>query len=208
MKNSKIVIVDYGMGNLRSVQKAFEACGASAQITSKPKDLEKASKIVLPGVGAFAHAMNELKKRKLIEVLKNKVRSGAPYLGICLGLQLLFSESEEGGRVKGLGLISGHVVKFKTKLKIPHMGWNTLQTSKKNCPILEKIKPRDYFYFVHSFFGIPEDRSLILSQTGYGQNFCSALWKGNLFATQFHPEKSQEPGLQIIKNFIRFSPKD
>ena len=205
-----IVIVDYGMGNLRSVEKAFEANGARPKVSSLIKDIEKAEKLVVPGVGAFTHAMKELKARGLVEPIKEKIQSGSPYLGVCLGLQLLFSRSEEGERVKGLDLIPGTVVRFKgkpfdtaqNKLKVPHMGWNTLETKKSACPILKRVKKSDYFYFVHSYHGVPEDKSWVLTRTSYGADFCSAVWKGNIFATQFHPEKSQGPGLRIIKNFI------
>jgi len=203
-----IAIVDYGMGNLRSVQKAFEHCGAKPVITSRARDIEKAGKLVLPGVGAFTQAMHELKKRKLVETLKEKIRGGTPYLGLCLGLQLLFSSSDEGAHVKGLDLISGTVRRFPATgrckhLKIPHMGWNTLRVRKKNCPLFKGFKETDYFYFVHSYYGVPEDKSWILSTTRYGTEFCSAIWKGNIFATQFHPEKSQTAGLKLIKNFVR-----
>ena len=197
-----IVIVDYGMGNLRSVEKAFEANGARPKVSSLVKDIEKAQKLVVPGVGAFTHAMRELKSRQLIEPIKEKIQSGAPYLGVCLGLQLLFSRSEEGEHVKGLGIIPGNVVRFKGKLKIPHMGWNTLETKKSGCPILKRVRASDYFYFVHSYHGVPEDKSWVLTRTAYGADFCSAIWKDNIFATQFHPEKSQAAGLRIIKNFI------
>lgn len=201
-----IVIVDYGMGNLRSVQKAFEAGGARPRISSSAKDIEKAERLVVPGVGAFTHAMKELRSRKLIEPIRDKVRSGAPYLGLCLGLQLLFSESEEGERMRGLDLIPGRVVRFRGKLKIPHMGWNTLDVKKKSCPMLKGIDGKDYFYFVHSYYGVPEQRSSTLATTAYGKDFCSAVWQDNIFATQFHPEKSQEAGLKIIKNFIQCKP--
>ena len=197
-----IVIVDYGMGNLRSVEKAFEASGARPKVSSLVKDIEKAGKLVVPGVGAFTHAMKELKARGLVEPIKEKIKSGAPYLGVCLGLQLLFSRSEEGERVKGLDIIPGNVVRFQGKLKVPHMGWNTLKAKKSACPILKRVKSDDYFYFVHSYHGEPEDKSWVLTRTAYGEDFCSAVWKGNIFATQFHPEKSQDAGLRIIKNFI------
>ena len=197
-----IVIVDYGMGNLRSVEKAFEASGAKPKISSSIKDIEKADKLIVPGVGAFTHAMQELKARKLVEPIKEKIESGAPYLGICLGLQLLFSHSEEGEHAKGFDVVAGSVIRFKGKMKIPHMGWNTLELKKKSCPILKRIKSDEHFYFVHSYYGVPEDPSWVLAHTVYGARFCSAIWKNNIFATQFHPEKSQGPGLQIIKNFI------
>lgn len=203
---SDIVIVDYGMGNLRSVQKAFEACGAKPVIASSRTAVERADKIVLPGVGAFTHAMRELGRLRLVEPLKEKIEAGTPYLGLCLGLQLLFSKSEEGQKVNGLGIIPGVVRKFRGSMKIPHMGWNTLELTKKNCPVFKGVKPQDHFYFVHSYFGVPEDPSWVEARTSYGQTFCSAVWKGNVFATQFHPEKSQKAGLRIIKNFIGYNP--
>ena len=192
------------MGNLRSVQKAFEVCGAKPKVTSSPADIEKADKIILPGVGAFGQAMHELKKMKLIGALKDKIKSGAPYLGLCLGLQLLFSSSEEG-HVKGLGILPGKVKRFSAKsLKVPHMGWNTVSARKKNCPILKSVHATDYFYFVHSFYAAPEEKDVMLTSTRYGLEFCSSVWKGNIFATQFHPEKSQSAGLNIIKNFVAY----
>ncbi len=198
-----IVIVDYGMGNLRSVQKAFERAGVSPKISSSPRDIERAGKIVLPGVGAFTHAMRELKRLRLVGPLRERLAANAPYLGLCLGLQLLFSRSEEGSRVAGLGVIEGRVRRFRTRLKVPHMGWNTLEVRKSGCPIFKGIGASEYFYFVHSFYGVPEDRSWTLAVTPYGARFCSAVWKGNIFATQFHPEKSQAAGLRLIENFVR-----
>ncbi len=197
-----IAIVDYGMGNLRSVQKAFERNGAKAKITSSPDDIRKADKLVLPGVGAFDCAMHELKKRKLVKPIKDKIKSGAPYLGLCLGLQLLFESSQEGGAKKGLGIIPGTVKRFRGDMKIPHMGWNTVELKKKNCPLFKGLKDKDYFYFVHSYYAVPKESGWILATTRYGVNFCSAIWKDNIFATQFHPEKSQASGLKIIRNFI------
>ncbi len=203
-----IAIVDYGMGNLRSVQKAFEKNGAHPKVTSSKNDIEKAEKIVLPGVGAFTSAMKQLKHLKLAEPLTQKIKSGTPYLGLCLGLQLLFSRSEEGEKAKGLDVISGDVRRFRGGMKIPHMGWNTVRFKKKDCPVFRNIHDEDYFYFVHSYFGVPEDRSWILTTTEYGKAFCSAVWKDNIFATQFHPEKSQESGLRVIKNFLDYKPKN
>ena len=201
-----IVIVDYGMGNLRSVEKAFEACGARPKITSDPRVVEKADKIILPGVGAFTHAMRELKKRKLVEPIREKIKAGTPYLGLCLGLQLLFTESEEGSGLKGLGIIEGPVKRFSHKLKVPRMGWNTVGLKKKNCPLFRGISKEAYFYFVHSYYGVPRDKSWVLTTTDYGVKFCSSVWKDHVFATQFHPEKSQKQGLQMIKNFINYQP--
>ena len=199
-----IVLVDYGMGNLRSVQKAFQYYGADLKTSSLKKDVEKAGKIVLPGVGAFTHAMKELRRRGLVDLLKEKIRDGTPYLGLCLGLQLLFTESEEGRKVKGFGIIEGRVRRFRGTLKVPHMGWNTLKLAKKNCPVLKGVQDQDYFYFVHSYYGVPRDTSWVAATTKYGVSFCSAVWKENIFATQFHPEKSQSSGLRIIKNFIDY----
>ena len=198
-----IALVDYGMGNLRSVQKAFEICGAKPKITSSVADIEKADKIILPGVGAFGQAMLELKKRKLAGVLKDKVQSGTPYLGLCLGLQLLFSSSEEGD-VKGLDILPGKVKRLRGDLKIPHMGWNTLNLQKKDCPLMEGVRPADHFYFVHSFYAAPGDKDTTLSTTHYGIDFCSSIWRDNIFATQFHPEKSQQAGLKLVKNFVAY----
>lgn len=199
-----IVLVDYGMGNLRSVQKAFEVCGAKVKISSSASDIANASKIVLPGVGAFGEAMRELKKRGLVAVLKKKIEQGTPYLGLCLGLQLLFEKSDEG-RTPGFGVIKGSVKRFKGNYKIPHMGWNNLKLGRSSGAILKSAKEKDYFYFVHSYFAEPKDKSVIAATTSYGgKEFCSAIAKGNLFATQFHPEKSQAAGLKIIKNFIQY----
>lgn len=201
-----IVLIDYGMGNLRSVQKAFELKGAKPKISADPGDIEKAEKIVLPGVGAFDHAMREIEKRKLTGPLKEKIRAGTPFLGLCLGLQLLFDSSEEtdgGKKSKGLGIIPGAVKRFKGAMKIPHMGWNTVEFKKKECPLFKKIPNAEYFYFVHSYYVLPKDSSWAASTTRYGIDFCSSVWKDNVFATQFHPEKSQSAGLGMIGNFIK-----
>ena len=199
-----IVLVDYGMGNLRSVEKAFEAQGAAPKLTSDPADIEKADKIILPGVGAFGQAMHELKKRKLADVLKEKILAGTPYLGLCLGLQLLFSSSEEGN-VKGLGILPGRVKRFKGNLKVPHMGWNTLTLKQSHCPLMEDVRRDDYFYFVHSYYAAPEEKGDVLAVTRYGTDFCSAVRRDNIFATQFHPEKSQVAGQRIVHNFAAYA---
>jgi imidazole glycerol-phosphate synthase subunit HisH len=201
MMNRPIVIIDYGMGNLRSVEKAFEKAGARVTVSSKPADIRKAGKLVLPGVGAFSHAMKELKRRKLVKPILEKIEAGTPYLGLCLGLQLLFQSSEEGPE-RGLGVFKGRVKKFKHGLKVPHMGWNSLAVEQKKCPIFKGITPKDYFYFVHSFYAVPSDKNVAASATPYGMDFCSAVWKNNVYATQFHPEKSQAAGQRIIKNFV------
>jgi glutamine amidotransferase len=201
---SKIVIIDYGMGNLRNVQKGFEWVGFEARVTRNKKEIEKASAIVLPGVGAFKDCMENLEKFGLIEPLLRSIEKGKPYLGICLGLQILFSESEEFGYQKGLGLIRGKVVKFKPdqEHKVPHMGWNAIE-KKMEVPFLQGIESGDFFYFVHSYYVIPEEPQGVSTLTNYGIPFVSSIWKENLFVTQFHPEKSQQKGLRILENFAK-----
>jgi glutamine amidotransferase len=198
------VIIDYGMGNLRNVQKGFEKVGFEAKLTRNKKEIGSASAIVLPGVGAFKDCMGNLENYGLIEPLLGSIESGKPYLGICLGLQILFSESEEFGSHKGLDLIRGKVVKFKPnpERKVPHMGWNTIE-KEKEVPFLQGIESGDFFYFVHSYYVIPEEAEWISTFTTYGKSFVSSIWKGNLFATQFHPEKSQQKGLRILENFAK-----
>ena len=195
-----ITIINYGMGNLRSVQKGFEKVGFPAIVTNKPEGILKASKIVLPGVGAFKQAMESLSNLNLIDPLISMIKKGTPYLGICLGLQLLFTESKEFGDYNGLNLIKGKVKKFPSKVKIPHMGWNSINITKKS-PLYKSINNKTYFYFVHSYYADPVDRDNILSSTEYGIKFTSAIAVDNIFATQFHPEKSQLEGLKILKNF-------
>ena len=205
-----IIVVDYGMGNLRSVSKALESLGAPVRVTSDPTEVAAASKVILPGVGAFGAAMDELRRRQLVEPIKAAIAAGKPYLGICLGLQLLFEHSEEGN-TNGLGVLRGTVKRFPTgtSLKVPHMGWNQIQrqaTSDKRqqngCPLLKDIPDGSYFYFVHSYYGVPQEGSVVALETEYGTRFASMIWKGQLFATQFHPEKSQALGLRLLKNFI------
>ncbi len=197
------------MGNLRSVEKAFEQSGEKPRITSSRFEIERAHKIVLPGVGAFDAAMRELERRKLLKVVRQRIEEGVPYLGLCLGLQILLSKSEESDRkggIEGLNIIKGVVRRFRGRLKIPHMGWNTVSFKTKSCAILDNVKAKDHFYFVHSYYADPEDSSVIAATTPYGRDFCSVLCKDNIYATQFHPEKSQRAGLRIIKNFIRLKP--
>ncbi|MFA5339625.1 MAG: imidazole glycerol phosphate synthase subunit HisH [Candidatus Omnitrophota bacterium] len=198
-----IVVVDYGMGNLRSVSKALEKAGARVKVSNKPRDILRADKVIVPGVGAFKDAMAELKSRRLIEPIKEFTGRGKPFLGLCLGLQLIFSKSEEGGISKGLDLLKGKVVKFRSKrLKIPHMGWNQL-TIKGNCPLLKGVPEGSYFYFVHSYYAVPADKGCVAAWTGYGVKFPSVVCSDNIYATQFHPEKSQELGLKILRNFVK-----
>jgi glutamine amidotransferase len=199
-----IAIVDYGMGNLRSVEKGFLKVGVEAVVTSNPDDVMKADGVVLPGVGAFRDCMRELTNLSLIDAIVDSIKKGKPYLGICLGLQVLFSESEEFGRCRGLDILRGKVVRFEFSssrfLKVPHMGWNQIRI-RKNNPLLRDIEDNAYFYFVHSYYVVPDDESIISTTTDYGIEFTSMIWKDNICAVQFHPEKSQKVGLQMLRNF-------
>ncbi len=201
-----IAIIDYGMGNLRSVEKGFLKVGVDAKVVTDPRSVNDAEAIVLPGVGAFRDCMKNLDQMKLIEPILKSVRNGKPYLGICLGLQMLFTESEEFGVYKGLDVLKGKVVRFQVDLKVPHMGWNTVRLLGKP-PIFDDIKDESYFYFVHSYYVAPDDKGIIAGTTDYGITFTSMVWKDNIIATQFHPEKSQETGLKILKNFGDFVKK-
>ena len=195
-----IAVIDYGMGNLRSVQKGFERVGFDAVVTSDIKIIESASKIVLPGVGAFTDCMNNLEDRGLVEPVIRGIEKGKPFLGICLGLQLLFEESEEFGNRKGLGVIKGKVKRFpKGDLKVPHMGWNSIKKVK-DTPLLADLADDSYLYFVHSYYVLP-DEDVAATTTDYGMEFTSSIVKDNIFACQFHPEKSQADGLKILKAF-------
>jgi glutamine amidotransferase len=199
-----IAIIDYGMGNLRSVQKGFERMGREAVVTRDPHTILDASKVVLPGVGAFPDCMRNLEEFGLIDAVKQSIASGKPFLGICLGLQLLFTESEEFGISRGLDIIKGKVVRFRgpayNDLKIPHMGWNSLSI-KRRPPAMQDVPDGSNVYFVHSFHVVPEDTGVIATTTNYGIDFVSSVWKDNVFACQFHPEKSQALGLSILKRF-------
>lgn len=199
-----IAIIDYGVGNLRSVQKGFEKVGHKAVITSDPGLISEASSIVLPGVGAFKDAMANLEDLRLIRPIIAAIEAKRPFLGICLGLHLLFTESEEFGHSKGFGLFKGSVKRFKgCGLKIPHIGWNQIRYKRQEVrnQIFSGIPDNSYFYFVHSYYVEPEDESIIATTTDYGVEFASAIWKENIYATQFHPEKSQKMGLAILKAF-------
>ena len=197
-----IAIIDYGAGNLQSVKKAFDFIGAESVITNDPKVILSADKILLPGVGSFGDAMDSMRKNGLVETVKECALSGKPFLGICLGLQLLFEESEESPGVKGLGIFKGKIKKFSSDmgLKIPHIGWNSLETKQKNT-LFKDIPENSYVYFVHSYYLHAEDENDIATVTNYGIDFHSAVGKNNIFATQFHPEKSGDVGLQILRNF-------
>jgi len=197
-----IAIIDYQMGNLRSVQKGFERVGHAAVVTSDPDELAKADKIVLPGVGAFPDAIAELRRRELVGPIREAIDSGKPFLGICLGLQLLFDVGYEGGKHEGLGVLAGEVVRFELphEYKVPHMGWNSLEFTRR-APIFNGLDEGAHCYFVHSYYVVPRDESVIATHTPYPSPFCSSIWRDNLFATQFHPEKSQQQGLRILQNF-------
>lgn len=198
-----IAIVDYQMGNLRSVQKGLERTGHAATVTDDPAVLADAEKIILPGVGAFEDAMAELDRRHLISPIVTAAENGRPLLGICLGLQLLFDASYENGRHAGLGLIPGEVIAFEglpRQYKIPHMGWNQLEILKP-VPLLEGIAEGAYCYFVHSYYVVPDDFEVVAAQTEYHHLFASMIWQDNIYATQFHPEKSQTVGLRMLCNF-------
>lgn len=211
-----IAIIDYGMGNLRSVQKALEVVGAKTKIVSKPTGLKSCEKIVFPGVGAFGDAMRELRLSGLDEAIRGSIKKGKPFLGLCLGLQLLFEKSEEAPRVKGLGILKGEVEKFcfsknekratNDVLKVPHMGWNSIVNSRSSIVnknrLLKAIPKGSHFYFVHSYYVKPKDRKSVIAETDYGIRFVSGVCKDNVFGLQFHPEKSQGLGLKILKNFI------
>jgi imidazole glycerol-phosphate synthase subunit HisH len=202
-----IAVIDYQMGNLRSVQKAFEKVGFEALITDDPRAIASAEKVVLPGVGAFRDAIAEIKRRDLVNPIKDYIASGKPFLGICLGLQLLFDVSYEEGVYEGLGVFKGEVKKFEipVEFKVPHMGWNTVRkctaTLQDGQANIEAVNEGDYFYFVHSYYVVPHDPGLVALESEHGVKFCAAISQGNLLATQFHPEKSQANGLRLLKQF-------
>ena len=198
-----IAVIDYGMGNLRSVQKALEKLGGDVEVISDAERLSLSDKVVLPGVGAFKDTMGGIEKRGLTKPILEFIDSGKPYLGICMGLQVLFSESEEGGRFKGLGVFKGCVRRFNPggDLKVPHMGWNQLGF-RGRCRLFDGIEDDSYFYFDHSYYVAPEDESIIAAVTDYGTDFASVVCADNIYAVQFHPEKSQKIGLKMLRNFV------
>lgn len=203
-----INIIDYEMGNLRSVEKAFENLGFEARVSADPNDIKTADKVVLPGVGAFRDCINNLREGGFVEPLLDHVKSGKPMLGICVGMQMLFDESEEFGTHKGLGLIPGKVVRFPSgmvenneRLKVPHMGWNNLLIEKPS-PLFKEIRNESFVYFVHSYYCEAANQEDVAAACRYGDvEFCASIWRDNIMATQFHPEKSQDVGLQIFRNF-------
>ncbi len=195
-----ITLLDYGAGNLISVKNAIEYLGEPCEITDDPDKIRSAAKLIFPGVGAFGDLMKNLENKGLAGPLKEYLSSGRPFLGVCLGLQALFEESEESPGVKGLGFFKGKVVRFRHGLKIPQIGWNSADVQKENL-LIEKGS-KDYFYFVHSYYVVPEDESIILSKTDYGYEFVSGVNKGSVYAVQFHPERSGDKGLELLKRFI------
>lgn len=203
-----IALLDYGSGNLRSVHKALLKVGADVHIARTPEKLAGAEAAVLPGVGAFDDCINALQKQKLLEASKRFIESGKPFLGICVGYQALFERSEEfNSCAAGLRVFDGNVVRFSEKngLKIPQIGWNQLEDINSNCPLFRGVTNGSYVYFVHSFFPKPADPAIVATRTTYGETFASAVWRDNVFATQFHPEKSQNVGLQLLKNFVEYA---
>ena len=203
-----IAIVDYGMGNLRSVENSARSLDKKVKVIDSGAGIKKAKKIIFPGVGNFGMTIKELKKRKIFNVLKAKIKEGTPYLGICIGMQVLFEQSQEAPGASGLGLIKGKVKEFKTKsLIVPHMGWNQTEFSKAyrlsgGKKLFRGIRDRSFFYFVHSYYCEPKDKDVVLTKTDYGVKFASSIYKDNIWALQFHTEKSQKFGLKVFNNFL------
>lgn len=200
-----IALLDYGSGNMRSVHKALLAAGAEVRLAQRPDEIGDVRGLVLPGVGAFDDCINAMRRQELLGASHEFIRSGRPFLGICVGYQALFERSEEfNSCAAGLGIFKGSVVRFseKHRLKIPEIGWNQIKITKPDCPLYRDIPDGSHFYFVHSFYPKPEDDSIVATRTEYGEAFASSVWKDNVFATQFHPEKSQKAGLQLLRNFV------
>ena len=199
-----IALIDYGAGNVRSVQKALVAAEGDVQLASTPEKVARADAVVLPGVGAFDDCINAMQRQELVESIRDFIASEKPFLGICVGYQALFEKSEEfNSCASGMGIFEGKVIRFSDEgIKIPQIGWNQVSIQKPDCPIFDGIDSGSYFYFVHSYFPEPRDLSIVASRTTYGVEFCSAVWKRNIFATQFHPEKSQKAGSKLLSNFV------
>ena len=199
-----VAIIDYGMGNIHSIQKALELYGARTVVTNNPSEIGACTKAVLPGVGAFDDAMRELKKQGLITAINTHIRDKKPFLGICLGMQLLFEGSEEASHSNGLAILKGGVKRFKEKkgMKVPHMGWNQLKINAVESPLLKNIADRSFVYFCHSYYPVPKDKEIIAASCDYGVEFPCVICQDNIYGVQFHPEKSQETGLRMIKNFV------
>jgi imidazole glycerol-phosphate synthase subunit HisH len=200
-----IALLDYGSGNLRSVEKALKKVGADVRVTQSPAGIDGARGVVLPGVGAFDDCVNAMGRQQLLAATREWIGRGKPFLGICVGYQALFESSEEfNSCAAGLGIFKGKVVRFPQGhgLKVPQIGWNQLEMTQPNCPLYKDIPSGSYVYFVHSFFPKPADESIVATRTTYGEPFASSVWRGNVFATQFHPEKSQAVGLRLLENFV------
>ena len=199
-----IALLDYGAGNVRSVQKALTAAGGDVHLVSSPELVMQADAVVLPGVGAFDDCINAMRQQELFEATREFLSTGKPFLGICVGYQALFENSEEfNSSAAGLGIFEGSVVRFPdAEVKVPQIGWNEVHFTQPNCPILQGIESGSHFYFVHSYYPQPKDKSIVATRTEYGVDFTSAIWRDNVFATQFHPEKSQKVGLQLLTNFV------
>ncbi len=203
-----IALIDYGSGNLRSVHKALVKVGAQVRIVQRPEEMADARAVVLPGVGAFDDCINALGKQGLLDASRHFIKSGKPFLGICVGYQALFERSEEfNSCAAGMVVFEGKVVRFEEGrgLKIPQIGWNQIEIAQPACPLFKGVSDGSYVYFVHSFFPKPRDASLVATRTEYGETFASAIWRENVFATQFHPEKSQDVGLQLLRNFVELA---
>lgn len=200
-----IALLDYGSGNLRSVEKALRKVGADLLVTTRPESLRDARAVVLPGVGAFDDCISAMQRQELLGAVRNFIQTGKPFLGICVGYQALFEKSEEfNSCAAGLGIFGGKVVRFTERpgLKIPQIGWNQLEITRPDCPLYKGIADGSHVYFVHSFYPQPTDPSIVATRTDYGDPFASSVWRDNVFATQFHPEKSQAVGLRLLKNFV------
>ena len=200
-----IALLDYGSGNLRSVQKALLKVGAEVRLAQRPEEMADARAVVLPGVGAFDDCIHALDRQRMLEASRRFIQSGRPFLGICVGYQALFQKSEEFNSCSaGLGIFEGSVIRFSERngLKIPQIGWNQIELARPACPLFRGIPSGSYVYFVHSYFPKPADESIVAARTTYGEPFGSAIWRDNIFATQFHPEKSQRIGLQLLRNFV------
>jgi imidazole glycerol-phosphate synthase subunit HisH len=203
-----IALLDYGSGNLRSVEKALRRVGGDVRVLTRPADLREARAVVLPGVGAFDDCLGALQRQELLEGVKDFIHSGRPFLGICVGYQALFERSEEfNSCAAGLRVFAGRVVRFTSRpgLKIPQIGWNQVELARPDCPLFQGIPDGSHFYFVHSFYPKPADDSIVAARTTHGDTFASAVWSGNVHATQFHPEKSQAVGLKLLENFVRLA---
>ena len=199
-----IALLDYGAGNVRSVQKALRAAGGAVTLVASPEEVMRADAVVLPGVGAFDDCVNAMQRQEIFAAAKDFIGTGKPFLGICVGYQALFEKSEEfNSCATGLSVFGGRVVRFtENGIKVPQIGWNEVEFEKPECPILKGIKSGSHFYFVHSYFPKPSDESIVATRTTYGETFASAVWRDNVFATQFHPEKSQKVGLKLLENFV------